>query len=91
MGTVTESPQLGWRRGVVVSVVRSAAHERSYRTSGPVRTGMGDRLRPSTPSLCVTSQLGQPSFSLAIPPGSLNRVPAKAEIRREMSPLPGGR
>ena len=73
----------------MVSVVRSAAHERSYRTSGPVRTGMGDRLRASTPSLCVTSQLGQ--LSLAIPPGSLNRVPAKAEIRREMSPLPGGR
>jgi len=75
-----------WRSGYIV---HSAAHERSYRTSGPVRTGMGDRLRASTPSLCVTSQLGQ--LSLAISPGSLNRVPAKAEIRREMSPLPGGR
>ena len=26
-----------------------------------------------------------------IPPGSLNRVPASAGVRAEMSPLPGGR
>jgi len=37
---------------------------------------MGVRLRAGIPSRFVTSQLGQ--FNLAIPPGSLNRVPAAA-------------
>jgi len=37
---------------------------------------MGVRLRAGIPSRYVTSQLDQ--FNLAIPPGSLNRVPASA-------------
>ena len=49
-----------WRRGVVVSGVRN---ERSSRTSGPVSTGMGDRLRAGIPSRYVTSQLGQLSLA----------------------------
>ena len=32
-----------------------------------------------------------PSTQPCIRPGSLNRVPASAEIRAGMSPLPGGR
>jgi len=40
-----------------------AAHERSYRTSGPVSTGMGDRLWAGVPSPYVTSQLGQLSLA----------------------------
>jgi len=49
-----------WWRGVVVSGVR---HERSSRTSGPVSTAMGDRLRAGIPSRYVTSQLGQLSLA----------------------------
>jgi len=47
-----------WQRGVVVSVVR-VSYERSYATSGPVSTGMGDHLWAGIPSRYVTSQLGQ--------------------------------
>jgi len=61
-----------WR---TLSGVRSA-YERSYPTSGPVSTGVGDRLRAGVPSRYVTSQLGQ--LSPASLPGSLNRVPALA-------------
>ena len=43
----------GWRRGY-----RRLSHERSYPTSGPVSTGMGDRLWAGIPSRYVTSQLG---------------------------------
>ena len=49
------------RRGVVVSGVRRMNEVNS--TSGPVSTGIGDRLRVGIPSRYVTSQLGQ--FSLA--------------------------
>ena len=49
---------LGWRRGVVVSVV-----QRSRPTSGPVSTWMGDRLQAGIPSRYVTSQLGQLSLA----------------------------
>jgi len=45
-----------WRLGVVVSVVR-------YPTSGPVSTGMGDRLWTGIPSRYVTSQPGQLSLA----------------------------
>ena len=31
------------------------------------------------------------STQLCSPPSSLNRVPASAEVKAEMSPLPGGR
>jgi len=50
------------------------SHERSYSTSSPVSTGMGDRLRVSIPPRYVT----QPTRSTqpCIPPESLNRVPA---------------
>ena len=57
--------------------------------SGPVTTGMGDRLQAGIPSRAVTSQLGQ--LSPCIPPGSLNRVPASAGVKAEFSPLPSGR
>jgi len=38
-------------------------NERSRRTSGPVTTGMGDRLWAGIPSRAVTSQLGQLSLA----------------------------
>ena len=38
-------------------------NERSKRTSGPVTTGIGDRLRVGIPSRAVTSQLGQLSLA----------------------------
>ena len=41
-----------WRSGL-----RSSSHERSSRTSGPVSTSMGDRLRAGILSRYVTSQL----------------------------------
>ena len=37
--------------------------ERSYRTSGPVTTGIGDRLRAGIPSRAAISQLGQLSLA----------------------------
>jgi len=46
---------IGWRRGIVVSGVR--------RTSGPVSTGMGDRLWAGIPSRYVTSELGKLSLA----------------------------
>jgi len=42
---------------------RRSSHERSYPTSGPVSTGMGDRLWADIPSCYVTSQLGQLSLA----------------------------
>jgi len=52
--------------------------ERSYPTTGPVNTWMGDRLRVSIPSWYVISQSANYSRSTqpCIPTGSLNRVPA---------------
>jgi len=38
---------------------RHSSHEQSYPTSGPVSTGMGDRLWAGIPSRSVTSQLGK--------------------------------
>jgi len=55
------APPPGTLVGGVAQWRRSAAYERSYRTSGPVTTGMGDRLR--APSRYVTSQLGQLSLA----------------------------
>ena len=75
----------GWRHGVVGSGVRRI----NELTSGPVSTWMGDRLRAAIPSRYVTSQLGQ--LSLAVPPGSLNRLPVLAGVRVGMSALSGGR
>ena len=49
-----------WRRGVVVSVVRRM---NEVTISGPVSTGMGDRLWAGIPSRYVTSQLGQLSLA----------------------------
>ena len=46
-------------------VRRRSSHERSYPTSGPVSTGMGDRLWAGIPSRYVTSQPGQ--LTLASP------------------------
>ena len=72
-----------------------SSHERSYPTSGPVSTWMGDHLWAGItwagiPSPYTTSQLGQ--LSLASLRGqSLNRVPASAGVKAGMSPLPGGR
>jgi len=43
---------IGWRRGVVVNVVRRM--NKVTHTSGPVSTGMGDRLRAGIPSRYVT-------------------------------------
>ena len=76
------------RRGVVASVV--SLHERSYPTSGPVSTGMGDRLWAGIPSRYVSNQPTR-STQPCIPPGSLNRVPASAGVKAGISPLPGGR
>jgi len=59
LGTEVLGP---WRRGVVASVVRRM-NELSYPTSGPVSTGMGDRLWAGIPSRYVTSQLGQLSLA----------------------------
>ena len=42
--------------------VSRSSHERSYPTSGPVSTGMGDRLWAGIPSRYLTSQLGQLSL-----------------------------
>ena len=44
---------------------RRSSHERScgYPASGPVSTGMGDRLWAGIPSRYVTSQLGQLSLA----------------------------
>jgi len=44
-------------------VARRSSHERSYPTSGPVSTWMGDRLWAGIPSRYVTSQLGQLSIA----------------------------
>jgi len=44
---------------------RRSSHERSYPTSGPVSTGMGDRLWADIPPLYLASQLDQ--LSLASP------------------------
>ena len=49
------------RRGVVVSGVRRMNEVK--RTSGPVSTGMGDRLRAGIPSRYVTSQLDHLSLA----------------------------
>jgi len=55
------------RRDVAVSGVRRM--NEVNRTSSPVGTWMGDRLRAGIPSRYVTSQLGQ--LSLASPRGRL--------------------
>ena len=44
--------------GLVQWPASFVAYERSYPTSGPVSTGMGDRLWAGIPSRYVTSQLG---------------------------------
>jgi len=46
--------------------VYNSSHERSYPTSGPVSTGMGDRLWTGIPSRYVTSQWQVGQLSLAL-------------------------
>jgi len=62
-------------------------NEVNARTSGPVTTWMGDRLRAGIPSRAVTS-LDTRSTQPCIPPRSLNRVPASAGVKAGISPLP---
>jgi len=64
-------------------------HERSWRTSGPVTTWMGDRLRAGIPSRYVTSQLGQ--LSLASLRGRLIEYQLRLAVRAGILPLSGGR
>ena len=73
----------------MVSGVRRM-NEVNARTSGPVSTWMGDRLRAGIPAISVCNKptrSTQPCSS----PGSLNRVPASAGVRAGMSPPSGGR
>ena len=55
------------------------------------------RKKQKTTTVAYTSgggaerQAAMRSTRPCIPPGSLNRVPASAEVRAGMSPLPGGR
>jgi len=53
---------ISWWCDVAVSVI-CRTNEVTLRTSGPVSTGMGDRLRAGIPSRYVTSQLGQLSLA----------------------------
>ena len=74
------------RLGVVVSVVRRMDEvnpRRAQLVLGWVTSSGG-----YTISVCNhTTRLTQP----CIPPGSLNRVPARLAVKAGMSPLPGGR
>ena len=72
-----------WRLGVVVSVI-GRINEVNQHRARLVRDG-----RP----LYGYTISNQPRRSTqpCIPPGSLNRVPASAEVKAGMSPLPGGR
>jgi len=76
---------VAWRSGY-----RRSSNERSYPTSGPVSTWMGDRLWASIPSRHVRNQ-PTTSTQPCIPPASLNRVPASAGVKAGMSAVPGGR
>ena len=49
--------------GGVAQWLAEFVNERSYPTSGPVTTGIGDRLRAGIPSPAVTNQLGQLSLA----------------------------
>ena len=66
-----------WLRATLaawLSGQRHSAHERSYSTSGPVSTWMGDRLREGANTISVCNQPTR-SAQLCICLGSLNRVP----------------
>ena len=76
----------GWRLGVVASVVRRM-NEVTVHWDRLV-LGWVTVFGGYTITVCnQPTRLTQP----CIPPGSLNRVPASAGVKAEMSPLPGGR
>ena len=77
---------VGWRHGVVASVVRRM-NEVTLRRARLV-LGWVTVFGGYTITVC-----NQPTRSTqpCIPPGSLNRVPASAGVKAGMSPLPGGR
>jgi len=80
-----------WRQRCVVASVVRRMNEVTLRRARSV-LGWVTVFWAGMPSRYVTSQV-EPTRSTqpCIPPGSLNRVPASAGVKAEMSPLPGGR
>jgi len=82
----TSSMNSGWRRGVVVSVVRRM-NEVTLRRA---RLVLGWVTVSKLYTITVRNEPTR-STQTGIPPGSLNRVPASAGVKAGMSSLPGGR
>jgi len=86
--TALPRPPSWRRRGVMVSGVRRMNEVNARRARllpGWVTASLGGH------TISVCNKPTRSSTQPCIPPGSLNRVPASAEIRAGMSPLPGGR